>query len=76
MEIKEFKSELSRIIKYINKLEIENLDTNGSDKHIELAHFDYDWTFRMYSTYIFKSNRNLKQLFIYTWSYENRVGKP
>ena len=32
-------------------------DTNSSDKHIELAHFDYDLTFRMYSTYIFKSNR-------------------
>ena len=31
--------------------------TNSSDKHIELAHFDYDLTFRMYSTYIFKSNR-------------------
>ena len=39
-------------------------DTNSSDKHIELTHFDYDLTFRMYSTYIFKSNRsNLKQLF-------------
>ena len=32
-------------------------DTNSSDKHIELVHFDYDLTFRMYSTYIFKSNR-------------------
>ena len=31
-----------------------------------LVHFDYDLTFRMYSIYIFKSNRwNLKQLFIY-----------
>ena len=40
-------------------------DTNSSDKHIELVHFDYDLTFRMHSTYIFKSNRwNLKQLFI------------
>ena len=32
-------------------------DTNSSDKHIELVHFDYDLTFRMCSTYIFKSNR-------------------
>ena len=28
--------------------------TNNNDKHIELAHFDYDLTFRIYSTYIFK----------------------
>ena len=42
--------------------------TNSSDKHIELTHFDYDLTFRMYSTYLFKSNRwNLKQLFIYIY---------
>ena len=42
---------------------IENKDTNSSDKHVELAHFDYDLTFHMYmySTYIFKSNQwNLK----------------
>ena len=30
--------------------------TNSSNKHIELVHFDNDLTFRMYSTYIFKSN--------------------
>ena len=39
---------------------------------MDLAHFDLDLTFRMYSTYIFKSNRwNLKQPFIYNkgeWS--------
>ena len=25
--------------------------------HVELLHFDYDLMFRMYSTYIYKSNR-------------------
>ena len=29
-------------------------NTNSSDKYVELVHFDYDLTFRMYSTYIFK----------------------
>ena len=38
-------------------MEGDDRDTNSSDKHIELAHFDYDLTFRMYSTHIFKSNR-------------------
>ena len=34
----------------------EKYNVNSSDKHVELANFDYDLMFRIYSTYNFKSN--------------------
>ena len=39
----------------VNKKD-EKYNTNSSDKRVEIAHYDYDLIFRMYSIYIFKSN--------------------